>query len=237
MIDVIAFDADDTLWHNETLYAMTQEKFSELLASYNEPEIIQDRLYATERRNLGLFGYGIKGFTLSMIETAIEMTDGQICGAEIQSIIEFAKDMLRAPVRPMDGVEGVLQRLSGQYRLMLITKGDLFDQETKIAHSHLADYFDVVEIVSEKSEDVYRQLMDKHHVESSRFMMVGNSLRSDILPVLAIGGQAVHIPYAVTWQHEVTESQISEYEYFELDNIDQLPDLLSGIEANSTVAD
>ena len=151
MLDVIALDADDTLWHNETLYTMTQDRFKQLLCRYRSAEGIEDELYETEMRNLQYYGYGIKSFTLSMIETAIELTEGRVQSEEIQEIIDFAKEMLRAPVQLLEGVQDVILALSGAHRLMIVTKGDLFDQETKIAHSGLADYFDHVEIVSEKS--------------------------------------------------------------------------------------
>ncbi len=224
MIKMIAFDADDTLWHNETLYAVTAERLAQLLAAYRDVETIQQELYETEMRNLKLFGYGIKSYTLSMIETAIELTDGQICGRDIQTIIEAGKLMLKAPVRLLDHVEGVLAQLSKSYRLMLITKGDLFDQESKIARSGLANYFEAIEIVSDKSPETYRNLLEKFDLAAEDFLMVGNSLRSDILPVLNIGGQAVYIPYHITWAHEVVSQETAEqYGYHELEHIGQLP--------------
>ncbi len=227
MIDMIAFDADDTLWHNETLFSMTQEKFVRLLANYHSTEWIEQRLYATELRNLHYFGYGIKGFTLSMIETAIELTDGQIQGREIQRIIDTAREMLRAPVQLLEHVAEVVSRLAAVYPLMLITKGDLFDQETKIAQSGLADYFTHIEILHEKSETTYRTLFKKYQIDPQRFMMVGNSLKSDILPVLALGGQAVYIPYHITWMHEtVAPDAATSAQYVTLEHIGLLPALL-----------
>lgn len=226
MITTIAFDADDTLWHNETLYTGTQEKFANLLAAYNDPVYIERELYETEMRNLRLFGYGIKGFTLSMIETAIELSDGNIRGEEIQTIIDYSKEMLEAPVQPLKGVESVLQKLADKYQLLLITKGDLFDQETKIARSGLASYFEGIEIVSEKSAQVYESLLEKYAVKPHQFLMVGNSLRSDINPVLEIGGQAVHIPYQVTWVHEEVEEEQVQKSFFVLNEIEELPGLV-----------
>lgn len=227
MFDFIAFDADDTLWHNEGLYSATQDRFAQLLVAYQDNDQVQQQLYQTELRNLGLFGYGIKGFTLSMIETAIELTEGQICGRDIQAIIDLAKEMLQAPVRLIDGVRPVLAELAPGYRLMLITKGDLFDQETKIARSGLADYFAAIEIVSEKTPAIYAALLAKHDLRPDRFLMVGNSLRSDVLPVLEAGGRAVHIPYHLTWAHEQIEPPAEEQSaYFVLDRIEQLPGLL-----------
>ena len=229
--DLIAFDADDTLWHNETLYTMTQERFKQLLVDYHDGEIVDQELYETEMRNLARYGYGIKAFTLSMIETAIELTDGRIGGTEIRHIIDFAHEMLRAPVKPMDGIDEVLRALSNDYPLMIITKGDLFDQETKIARSGLANYFEHVEVVSNKRSQTYEVLLAKYETSPGRFLMVGNSLRSDILPVVAIGGHGVHIPYHTTWAHEVvSEEDVSRemyaHAYVELGDVRQLPELL-----------
>jgi len=221
--ETIAFDADDTLWHTEHLFSMTQEKFSQLLADYHEPDWIQERLFATEVHNLRQFGYGIKGFTLSMIETAIELTEGRIRGREIGAIIDFAKEMLQAPVELLDGAEDVVTELAQSHRLMLITKGDLIDQEIKIARSGLADQFDFIEILSEKTPVVYQQLLDRHAIEPARFLMVGNSLRSDVLPVLEVGAHAVHIPYQITWAHEAVHTDEVEHKYAELQHIRQLP--------------
>jgi len=205
MFDVIALDADDTLWHNETLFSITQEKFRNLLSPYHEADWINHKLYETEKANLDFFGYGIKGFTLSMIETAIELTEGRISGAEIQSLIAAAKEMLEAPVVPLPGVEETLADLSARWPLMLITKGDLFDQESKLARSGLETYFTKIEIVSEKNSAVYRGLLERNRIRADRFLMVGNSLKSDILPVVEIGGHAVHIPYHTTWIMERIE--------------------------------
>jgi putative hydrolase of the HAD superfamily len=226
-IDVIAFDADDTLWHNETLYLMTQDKFKQLLLSHHSTERIAQELDETETHNLQYFGYGIKGFTLSMIETAIELTDGRIQGREIQEIINFAKEMLKAPVQPLEHVEEVIAKLSESHALMIITKGDLFDQETKIARSGLASHFKHIEIVSEKTSDTYERILAKYNIDPRRFLMVGNSLRSDILPVLAIGGQAVYVPYHATWAHETVINQGEEQKgYFECEHIGLLPALV-----------
>ncbi len=234
MFDIIAFDADDTLWHTEQLYSMTQAKFVNLLSSYHSQEWIEERLYAIEMRNLHSFGYGIKGFTLSMIETAIELTQGQIQGKEIQSIIDFARDMLKSPIQVIDQVEDVITSLAQTYQLMIITKGDLFDQETKIARSGLGGYFAHVEILSDKTADSYTAVLRKHRINPQRFLMVGNSIRSDIVPVVAIGGQAVHIPYHMTWVHETVSSlEQSETNYYELEHIGLLPDLIKRLTAES----
>ena len=227
MINVIAFDADDTLWHNESLYNMTQARFAELLAAYHPPEEVEQRLYETEMRNLDFYGYGVKSFTLSMIETAVELSEGRVTGKEIQEIISFARWMLNEPVELLDGVEQTVVDMSQKYTLMVITKGDLFDQESKVARSGLADYFTYVEVVSEKTSEVYRTLLERHNIAPEQFLMAGNSVRSDVLPIVEIGGQAVHIPYHITWQHEtVTDDPIGQKDYFELEHIGQLPNLV-----------
>ncbi len=227
MFDVIAFDADDTLWHNETLYSITQDKFKQLLSRYRSTNGIDRELYETEIRNLRHYGYGIKSFTLSMIETAIELTGGRVRGEEIREIIDFAREMLEAPVQLLEGVQEVVHTLSASHPLMIITKGDLFDQESKIARSGLADYFTHVEIVSHKTEDTYKALLAKHNIHPERFLMVGNSLKSDILPSVAIGSQAVYIPYHTTWVHELVVSPgENQTGYFELEHIGQLPVLV-----------
>lgn len=224
--DVIAFDADDTLWHNESLYSLTQEKLKQLLAGYIETDGLEQKLYKTETRNLHYFGYGIKSFTLSMIETAIELTEGRITGQEIQEIINLAKAMLKADIQLFDYAEETVTRLAESYPLMIITKGDLFDQETKIARSGLAPYFKHVEIISEKTAGSYASLLARHHLAPQRFLMVGNSLKSDILPVVALGGQAVYVPYQFTWVHETVVKPEGEQSYFQLDHLGQLPALV-----------
>jgi putative hydrolase of the HAD superfamily len=227
-IDVIAFDGDDTLWHTEYLYVEAQEKFKQLLALYLPADDIQDRLYETEVRNLQIFGYGIKGFALTLIESAIELTDGRITGREIQALLDIAREMLAAEVRLLDYVEDTLAALADTYTLMLITKGDLFDQEAKIARSGIASHFKHVEIVSNKTPETYRSLLTGYQIQPARFLMVGNSVRSDILPVLEIGGHAVYIPHPITWAHEVAELPPADRPgYFQLEHFGELPGLLS----------
>jgi putative hydrolase of the HAD superfamily len=204
--DVIAFDADDTLWHNERLYLNAQAKFRQLLTHYHSPEWIDDRLYQTELRNLPHFGYGIKAFALSMIETAVELTEGRISGRDIQTIIDAAKEMLTTDVELLEHVAETIPRLADRYPLMLITKGDLRDQEQKIARSGLAPHFRQIEIVSDKQPEDYRRILRRHGLAPERFLMVGNSLRSDVLPAVGIGGRAVHVPYEITWEHEVVDA-------------------------------
>lgn len=224
MIDVIAFDADDTLWHTETLYARAQDRLRALLAPYCGDDGVLDELYEIEMGNLPYYGFGIKGFALSMIETAIRVSDGKINGCEIQAIIDLAKEMKQAPVRLLDHVGEVVPALAESHTLVLITKGDLFDQEAKIAKSGLASYFSHVEVVTEKTPAVYRLILAKHRIEPDRFLMVGNSLRSDVLPVVALGAHAVHIPYRITWAHEMVTVQSGEQaRYVELEQIGLLP--------------
>ena len=201
----IGFDADDTLWHTEYLYSLTQEKFRAILAPYHDAEWIDAQLYATEMRNVTHFGYGVKGFTLSMIETAVELTEGRISGREIGQIVGFAKEMLAAPIELLPGAAEVVADLGRDHRLLLITKGDIFDQESKLARSGLGDAFDHVEIVRDKDAAVYTGTLARYGIAAADFLMVGNSLRSDILPVLAVGVHAAHVPYAITWQHELAD--------------------------------
>jgi putative hydrolase of the HAD superfamily len=227
VIRVVAFDGDDTLWHNESLFSMTQERFRALLQGYGV-EGVDERLFATETRNLRLFGYGVKGFIISMIETAIEVTAGEVRAVEIAAIIEAGKAMLDHPVEPLDGVETTLEALHSHYRLMVITKGDLFDQESKLARSGLADRFTRIEIVSEKDEATYRRILTAGGIEPCEFMMVGNSVKSDIVPVLALGATAVHVPYHLTWAHERADIAHESHERMHtLTEISALPDLLA----------
>ena len=225
MFDVIGFDADDTLWHNESVFTMTQEKFREILSSHG-PEVVDQTLSSTQIKNLKIFGYGIKGFILSMIETSIEITDGEIHGNEIQQIIDFGREMLAAPTELLPYVQEVVDELSKKYCLLLITKGDLIDQETKIAGSGLADYFRGVEIVSDKNSEIYEKILSRHDIDASRFIMIGNSMRSDIVPVVQIGGHAVHIPYHTTWDHEQKHPYIDPKNFKQLKHIGLLPRLI-----------
>jgi putative hydrolase of the HAD superfamily len=227
-LQLLAFDADDTLWVNEPLYTEAQDRLTKLLRQHvSDATSLTDALYQTEMRNLELFGYGAKSFTLSMIETAIKLSSGRITGGEIQEIVDIGKGLMRHPIQLLPGVEETLARLAGVYDLMLITKGDLFDQESKIARSGLADRFVYVEIVSEKDEHTYADILERRGVAPATFMMVGNSLRSDIIPALKIGAYVAHIPFHVTWQHEqVAAPDLPKDRYFQLESIHDLPDLL-----------
>lgn len=222
-IEVIAFDADDTLWHNEILFTATQEKYKKLLTKYHSEEWIESKLYDTETQNIQHFGYGIKGFTLSMIETAVELSEGRITGEEINQIIEFAKEMLKSPTELLEDVEETIYNLSKTHELMIITKGDLFDQESKIVRSGLAEYFSHIEIVREKDDEIYQKILSKNKFDSSKFLMVGNSLKSDILPVIRIGAEAIHIPYHTTWAREmVAENELENYRFLRLQRMKEL---------------
>ncbi len=225
--DVIAFDADDTLWHSESLYAAAQEEYRGLLAAYARAEEIDRVLHQTEMRNLSTYGYGVKGFALSMIEAALELSQRRISGGEIQRVLDLAKQMLSTDVELLEGVAEVVAQLAQTYSLMLITKGDLTHQEAKIEQSGLRPYFRSIEIVADKTPQSYAALLAKHHLDPARFLMIGNSLRSDVLPVLDIGGQAVHVPYAITWIHEHVEVPPDQQgRYHELEHIGQLPALV-----------
>src|SRR5487761_903419 len=190
-IRVLAFDGDDTLWHNESRFNLTQGELRELVRRHVPDADVDGHLFEVEMRNLGLYGYGVKAFTLSMLETAIQLTDGRIPAADLQVILGWGKRMLTAPIEVLEGVEEALRNASSRYSLLLITKGDLFDQESKLARSGLAELFSGVEILSDKTVDTYRSVISRRGVEPAEFVMVGNSLRSDILPVVSLGGQAV----------------------------------------------
>ncbi len=235
---MLAFDGDDTLWHNESIFSVTQERFRDLMAPYlDDGSDIAELLYATERTNLELYGYGIKSFTLSMIETAIEVSGGRVTPGEIGVILDGAKQMLAHPVELLDGAASAVEAVSATHPVMLITKGDLFDQESKLARSGLGDRFAAVEIVSTKDRATYERILDRHEVAPDRFLMVGNSLRSDILPVLEIGGGAVHVPYDLIWQHEQLDDEdvVRGHPRFRhLDSLAGLPDLLAELDEGST---
>lgn len=234
MIEVIAFDGDDTLWHNESIFFMTQERFRRLVAPYvpsADPVALDDRLFATQMANLGLFGYGVKAFVLSMIETAIQLSGGTISGTDIQCIIDAGKDMLSHPVQLLDGAADTIDALAGRYRLMLITKGDLFDQESKLARSGLGDRFWRVAVVSAKDVPTYQRVLGYHGVDPATLLMVGNSVPSDILPVLEIGASAVHIPYHLTWAHEIGEPVEGRDRLWNLNSIGEVPVLVERLSA------
>ena len=233
LFDVIAFDADDTLWHNERLYDQTQAGLAALLSGYGiRASELAERLYRTESHNIALFGYGIKSFTLSMIEAAVDLTAGKISSRELLAIIDLAKAQLSAPVELLEHVLEAVPQLAARYHLIVITKGDLQDQETKIARSGLAEFFRDIEVVSDKTPQSYADLFKNHSFSPQRLLMVGDSLRSDILPVLQLGAHAVYIPYATTWQHEAARPPARGTPHFhQLEHLGQLPDLLERLES------
>jgi putative hydrolase of the HAD superfamily len=227
-ITVVGLDGDDTLWHNESRFNVTQGELRDLLHSHVPDADVDRLLFEIEMKNLAVYGYGVKSFTLSMIETAIELTEGRIPASDLEVILGWGKQMLMQPTELLDGVELALRELGERYDLLLITKGDLFDQESKLARSGLADLFLGVEIVSEKSVSSYRAILSRRGIKADEFVMVGNSLRSDIVPVLELGARAVHIPYHVTWRHEqVDEESLPGSGWRRLERIGELSGLLA----------
>lgn len=222
MLKVIAFDADDTLWHNEAYFQETEQKFCALLENYLPQHTVARELLQTEIANISLYGYGIKAFMLSMIETAIRITDKQISNEAIEKIINYGREHLEKPVELIDGVDEVLKQLKGKYRLVMATKGDLLDQERKLKKSGLDHYFHHIEIMSEKKENDFQKLIKHLDIQPIEFAMVGNSLKSDVLPVLTLGGHGFHIPYHVTWAHERVETQIENERFTVLNSIHEL---------------
>jgi putative hydrolase of the HAD superfamily len=223
----IGFDADDTLWHNENIFERVHERYYELLARHHDAATVKEALYATEMRNLDLYGYGIKGFMLSSIETAIDLTDGRFSPAEVRELLALGREMLDHPVELLDGAREALESLAPDFRLVLITKGDLRDQERKLRKSGVAGLFHAVEIVSEKDVGTYAAILRRHGIGAASFLMVGNSVRSDILPVLELGGAGVHIPYRITWDHEHAEVPAgSEGRLFRAASLRELPEVV-----------
>ncbi len=225
-IKVIAFDADDTLWVNEPYFREAEDKFCALLEDYLPLHSVAAELFKIEIRNLPLYGYGIKGFMLSMVETILEVTQGTASLTMISKAIEFGKEQLNKPIELLDGVETVLESLKGEYRLVVATKGDLLDQERKLQKSGLGNYFHHIEIMSDKQEKDYLKLLKHLDCKPADFLMIGNSLKSDVLPVLAIGGNAVHVPYHTTWAHEVVENNVAHENFSAINSIDEILSIL-----------
>jgi putative hydrolase of the HAD superfamily len=226
-IDVVAFDGDDTLWLSETFFVLTQQRFDALLSPWCDASQTADRLLQRERQNLSHFGYGVKGFALSMIETAIEASEGDIPSAALGEIVQWAREMMEHPVELLPGVVETLDALDDHYRLVIVTKGDLFHQESKVAASGLAERFEAIHIVSEKDPVTYQRIVDGLGITPDRFMMVGNSTRSDIEPVLGIGGHAVHVPHDHTWALEHAD------QYLDIPVLVNLTELVSLLEIDS----
>ena len=229
-ITTVGLDADDTLWHNETIFRLTQDRFVQLLGDHADGPAVRERLAAVERRNLRLYGYGVKGFTLSMIETAMELADGADITALVREILAAGREMLSHPVEPLPGVEEALAALAERYRLVLITKGDLLHQENKLAASGLGELFAAVEIVSEKDRGTYERVFARHGTGAGEAAMAGNSMRSDILPAIEAGAFAAYIPYVVTWAHELADAPADNPRYAELASIAELPAWLEALE-------
>ena len=229
-ITTVGLDADDTLWHNETIFRLTQDRLREMLADFASHEATNAKLAEVERRNLQLYGYGVKGFTLSMIETAMELTANNPPGRLIADILAAGREMLQEPVEPLPGVDLALAELAEHYRLVLITKGDLLHQEQKLAASGLGDLFAAVEIVSEKDASTYARVFARHGTGAAEAVMCGNSMRSDILPAIEAGAWAAHVPYPLTWAHEMADAPQGHPRFVELPSISEFPAWVSGLE-------
>ena len=225
-VTTIGFDADDTLWQNETFFRMTEQRFTELLSEHGAHEVISARLLEAERRNLRFYGFGVKGFTLSMIETAVEVTNGEVSASVIAEILGFGRQMLENPVETLPHAKETLDALAGRYRILLITKGDLFDQERKLAQSGLGDYFSAVEIVSDKTPATYERVFTRHGDGPSRAVMVGNSLKSDVVPAIRAGSWGVHVPHELTWVLEHAEAPEHDPRFRRIADLGALPALL-----------
>ncbi|MEO3406968.1 HAD family hydrolase [Mucilaginibacter sp. CAU 1740] len=226
-LKVIAFDADDTLWVNEPYFQATEEKFCSLLENFSPQHTISKELFKVEVDNLPLYGYGIKGYILSMIEAALSISEKNISVEVIETILEYGKEMLNQPIEILDDVEQVLSSLKDHYRLVVATKGDLLDQERKLKKSGLAHYFHHIEIMSDKKEADYIKLIKHLDIEPSQFMMIGNSLKSDVMPVINIGGHAVHVPYHTTWAHEHVETVLTHQNFKQVDKISEVLEFIS----------
>ena len=230
-IVAVGLDADDTLWHSENRFHEAHQRYHELLSQHVDLSVddLEARMLETEQRNLRLFGYGAKGFTLSLIETAIEVTDGAIPARDIETILSFGKELLDHPVELLPGVQDAIEQLRlGGMRLLLVTKGDLWHQESKVAGSGIGEHFDGVEIVAEKDPGTYAGILRRHGVDPPAFCMVGNSVRSDVLPVLEIGGAALHVPYEYLWAHEAVEGAEDDDRFLTLHAISEVPGVLLG---------
>jgi putative hydrolase of the HAD superfamily len=228
-LTTIGFDADDTLWQNEQFFRMTEARFAELLGEFADAEHLGQRLLDAEARNLAHYGFGIKGFTLSMIETAIEVTQGRVPAEVIGEILEIGREMLSHPVETLPGARETLEELAGQYRLVLITKGDLFDQERKLAASGLGELFDAVEIVSDKKAETYRRVFTRHGDGPEHAMMIGNSLKSDVVPAIQAGGWGIYVPHELTWVFERVDPPEGDPRYRQVDTLAEVPAIIREI--------
>lgn len=230
MLTTIGFDADDTLWQNESYFRLTQERFLQRLVDHAEPEHLQERLLAAERRNLAYYGFGVKGFTLSMIETAVEVTDGRVPATVIGELIALGRELLEHPMELLPHARATVTALSDTFRLVLITKGDLLHQERKLAQSGLGDLFVGVEIVSDKTEATYRAAFARHGTGADQAMMVGNSLKSDVIPALQAGSWGVHVPQDLEWAFEAAEAPTDHQRFHVVSDLGQLPALIDRLQ-------
>ncbi|OAM73537.1 HAD family hydrolase [Devosia elaeis] len=230
-ITTIALDADDTLWQNEQFFRLTEQRFTDLLRDYTDAPDLTERLIAATTRNLAFYGFGAKGFALSMVETALDVTDHRVPGTVIAEIMAAGRELLNFPIETLPYVDQALGQLQDRYRLILVTKGDIFDQERKLAASGLAEYFAAVEVVADKNEATYRRIFARHTEGPDHTLMAGNSLRSDILPPLAVGAFAVYVPHDLTWSYEHAEEPQDEPRYARIDHLGQLPEALARFEA------
>ena len=230
-LTTVGFDADDTLWHNERFFHLTQQRFAELLSEHAERDHLAERLLAAEKRNIGRYGYGIKGFTLSMIETAIEVTDDKVPARIIRALIEAGQELLAHPVELLPHAREAVEAVAGTHRVVLITKGDLLHQEQKLAQSGLGELFDGVEIVSEKTPQVYAEIFARHGAGPERALMAGNSMRSDVVPVVELGGWGVYVPHELVWEIEHADPPDRAPRYRSIADLGELPGLVAAIEA------
>lgn len=226
-LTLIGFDADDTLWHNEHYFVLTQDHFADLLRDHTAPDTLMDRLLVAERRNIPHYGFGIKGFTLSMIETAIEVTDGKVPAPVIAEILDAGREMLSHPVDLLPHAQETLEALQGRYKLVLITKGDLLDQERKLALSGLRDMFDGIEIVSDKTPATYTRIFNQFGDGTERGMMVGNSMKSDVVPMVDAGGWGIHVPHGQTWALEHAEAPHHAQRFRQIADLSELEQILT----------
>ncbi|MEC8041062.1 MAG: HAD family hydrolase [Pseudomonadota bacterium] len=229
-LTTIGFDADDTLWHNERFFRITQERFADLLRDHADPDHLSDRLLAAERRNLGHYGFGVKGFVLSMIETALEVTENRVPGAVLRELIDAGQEMLQHPIELLPHAQEAVEAIADSHRVLLITKGDLIDQERKLAQSGLGDLFDGVEIVSDKTPEVYARIFADHGDGAVRGLMAGNSMKSDVVPMVDAGGWGVYVPHGEVWEFEKAPAPETAPKYEALDHLGQLVSLIDRIE-------
>lgn len=228
-LTIIGVDADDTLWHTETVFRLTHRRFNELLGDFADEDTLEAKLAAVERENMKSYGYGAKGFTLSMLQTALEISDGQVSTSVIRELLDAGREMMTHPIEPLPGVEDALLQLKQRGRLVLITKGDLFHQESKLAASGLGSHFSGVEIVSEKTPEIYVKAFARHGGAVGSSLMTGNSVKSDILPMLAAGGYAALVPYPLVWEHERAEKPVGNPKYREVETLGHLTEWLDEI--------